>query len=143
MSFFDSVKKFAKAAKCKTGWHDGDYTTIEGKPECHLAKTCPDCDEYLTKINHKYNQWDYVKAFDCTQVRACIHCDSEDQRIKHSHVSKGTNAQCVELLECKRCKENKKGSKKHLWDSWTREGDKMVRGCQKCGTGETKAIKTN
>ena len=147
MSFFKSVlkstKKFAMTAKCKTGWHAGHYKSIEGKPKCQLAKTCPDCDEYITKINHKYNNWDYVKAFNCTQVRACVHCDREDQRIHHNHLVTGTNDHCDELLECSRCDNKKKGSKRHQWDSWSREGDRMVRGCQKCGAGETKVIKTD
>lgn len=143
MSFFKSVKNFALAAKCKAGWHAGDYIKIEGKPECHLAKTCPDCDEYITKIDHKYNDWDFVKAFDCTQVRACIHCDREDQRVHHNYSAIGTNDRCDELLECNRCKHKKTGSKNHQWDNWSREDDKMVRGCKKCGTAETKAIKTD
>ena len=43
MGLWDSLKKVGVAAKCGVGWHAGDYERVEGKPECFMAKTCPDC----------------------------------------------------------------------------------------------------
>ena len=51
MGFWDSVKSVALSAKCFTGWHEGEYKHIEGEPQCHLGKTCPDCGEqYVSTI---------------------------------------------------------------------------------------------
>lgn len=51
MGFWDSIKNAAIKAKCGVGIHGGVFKTPDGKPECHLEKTCPDCNTIIEKKN--------------------------------------------------------------------------------------------
>ena len=121
MGFFDSVKKIAISAKCMAGWHGGKYSQIEGKPKCHLGKTCPDCKKYITTFYHQYSGWgDYKKPRSCEQERKCVHCGHIDTRIEHqSFKIKGKDDYCTEILECVRCGYKKRGEEDHNWSKTT------------------------
>ncbi len=69
MGLWDKIKDVALSAKCMTGWHAGEYSHIEGEPECYLGKICPDCGEYITKFNHKFGTSEYLHEYQCDTVR--------------------------------------------------------------------------
>lgn len=102
MGFWDSVKKAASSAKCMAGLHSGEYRPVKGKPECNLEMTCPDCNKYLTKIEHKFGKWDFIKEKQCDAVRECGFCNEKEQATKHQWVQ-SKNRKCEVVKDCQRC----------------------------------------
>jgi len=137
MGFWDKVKSVANSAKCMTGWHAGEYTSISGKPECHMEKTCPDCNEYVTKKKHKYSNWKYTNnsySQPCDSIRDCIHCDLQESKVIHEYEKNGKDSNCRIIEKCKRCGDKKTGSASHNWVSLMGheikvEGQKKCRDC--------------
>lgn len=136
MSLWNKVKGAAKSVKCMTNWHAGQFTPIEGKPKCHLEKTCPDCNKYVTKKSHKFGEWSYVRADRCDRESSCIHCDDKKHDIKHNHqMVRKELGTCREILECARCRDEKMGNVSHNFklvgkDSSTCE---PIKECTDCG----------
>lgn len=105
MGLFDKIKNIATKVKCATGFHAGTFTHIDGKPECFFEKTCPDCNKYVTKKNHKYSGWeDYKNPRSCFKEHHCIHCDHKDTKEFHQgYIKKGHDDYCTIIEECRRC----------------------------------------
>ena len=118
MGFWDKVKSVAVSAKCIAGWHAGEYTHIQGKPECHTEKTCPDCEKYVTKQIHKFTDWKFTNNSmnnPCDSIRNCIHCNHQEQMIRHQYEKNGKDSNCRIIEKCKRCGDEKLGSESHNW----------------------------
>ena len=62
MGFWDSVKSVALSVKCFTGWHEGEYEHIKGKPKCFLGKTCPDYNQFIffSSLLQNFNNLLYI-----------------------------------------------------------------------------------
>lgn len=141
MGFWDKVKSIASSAKCMTGWHAGEYSHIAGKPECHLEKTCPDCNEYVTKKKHKFTEWRYTNnsfSEPCDSVRTCVHCEDQETKIIHQYEKNGKDSSCRVVEKCKRCGHEQLGSVSHNWVSIVGHEVKIdgKRKCRDCGTVE-------
>lgn len=139
MGFFDTLKKVALSAKCLTGWHGGNYNSIKGKPQCHLEKTCPDCKEYITKIDHKYGGWKYLNYDNCEAEKECIYCREIKREIVHNYKERGKDSNCRIIEICEHCQDEKLGSTKH---NWIRLGSIELkaggkRKCKDCGQMES------
>lgn len=139
MGFWDKVKSVANSAKCMTGWHAGEYSHISGKPECHLEKTCPDCNEYVTKKKHKFSDWKYTNnssSKPCDSIRDCIHCDIQETKEIHQHEKNGKDSNCRVIEKCKRCGDEQLGSESHNWISIMGHEVKVQgqKKCKDCGT---------
>lgn len=118
MGFWDKVKKAAISAKCLTGWHGGRYTPIAGKPQCNVEKTCPDCNEHITDIKHKFNDWQFVRTTSshrCDSFRNCIHCGAEEIKRIHTFEERGKDSDCRVIEKCSNCFEERKGRTEHKW----------------------------
>lgn len=103
MGLWDAVKRVALSTKCATGFHSGEWSPIAGEPECHLEKTCPDCDKYLTKIEHNFDSWQFLKEKSCDSIRSCIYCNEKQNSVRHySWVTEKID--CKIYRECERCK---------------------------------------
>lgn len=140
MGLFDAVKSLAKKAKCATGFHGGDFKPIQGKPECHVAKTCPDCNQYVIGYRHKFGDWNYMTSYNCRQDRECFICGIHEGREEHQYGVTGIDDRCNELLECGRCHDKKRGHERHSWGDWSKRGDMAVKVCAKCGKSESKKL---
>jgi hypothetical protein len=136
MSFWDKVKNVATSAKCMTGFHAGEYKPIKGKPKCNLEKTCPDCDKYLTKTQHKYTDWEYIKEDKCDSKKECVYCQFEEKKVRHQWVNR-TN-RCKVYKNCKRCKKQEFVHEKHgPWTAGVAHPDGMQTFiCSGCGKTE-------
>jgi glutaredoxin-related protein len=115
MGFWDSVKSVALSVKCFTGWHEGEYEHIKGKPKCFLGKTCPDCNQFITKEEHEYDGWEYVGYSKCDAVRKCIHCKHQQREIRHEYRKEGKESDCRVIEVCIRCRDKKIGRAEHNW----------------------------
>lgn len=115
MGIWDKVKSAAISAKCMTGWHAGDYTPIEREPKCHLEKTCPDCNKYVTTVEHKFGSWNYLSHGRCDASKECIHCGHAETEIRHEYKAQGKDANCNVIEVCHRCQDQKLGRKEHNW----------------------------
>lgn len=115
MGFWDTIVSVALSAKCMTGWHSGDYAHVDGKPLCFLGKTCPDCGEYVTKNNHKYNEWEYPIYNSCNAIRKCVHCGYQDSSVQHTYAKHGKDGNCKIIEICSRCGDKKLGREEHNW----------------------------
>lgn len=140
MGFFDTLKCLATKAKCLTGFHAGSFKPIEGKPECHVEKTCPDCGEYITSYQHRFADWLYVYMDFCDQERVCNLCGTREQRKEHHYQVVGIDDRSYEQLQCNRCNERQQGHEKHSWGGWSKQGDKAIRICSRCGAGESRNL---
>lgn len=141
MGFWDKVKSVANSAKCMTGWHAGEYNHIYGMPECHLEKICPDCDKYVTKIKHNFNDWRYTNnsfSQPCDSVRTCIHCEEQETKVIHQYEKNGKDSNCRVVEKCKRCGDEQLKSASHNWISIAGHDLKVQgkRKCKDCGTVE-------
>lgn len=104
MGFFDSVKAMAVKAKCATGLHAGEFTKVKDEPECHLGKTCPDCEKYIEKLKHEYSDWKYTNEDDCEQARECVYCQEVETKTVHAdYEESGKDSDCCVILKCQRC----------------------------------------
>ena len=101
MGLWDSIKKAATSAKCMAGLHAGEYHSIAGQPECNLEKTCPDCDKYLTKVEHKFGSWEYLQDKKCDSIRSCVYCHKQEESVRHQWVQ--SKSQCQVHKDCERC----------------------------------------
>ena len=139
MGFFDTLKKAAVSAKCATGWHAGNYTPIDGEPLCHLEKTCPDCDKYVTTVKHKFDEWEYLQYGSCNAEHKCIHCGHTEQKVLHEYKEKGKDTNCRIIEVCSRCGDEKFGREKHNWISMGSHELKVQgkRKCKDCGKMES------
>lgn len=140
MSFWDKVKSFTRSAKCTVGWHGGEYAPIAGKPKCHLGKTCPNCNDYLTKEEHEFSEWIFTQEGDCNARRECIYCGYEEQEEKHNHEQVAKDlSNCEILLRCRRCGDEKVGPAEHEWveqpqtQGATDSSSGNKKQCQVCG----------
>lgn len=133
MSFWDSVKKIGISAKCLAGMHEGDFKPIQGKPECHLGKTCPNCNKYIETIAHKYHQSHYLSENSCKRKSSCKHCGEEKITEKHSY-DYTTNEGCDVYNVCSRCRSKKFLKQDHHWvpSPVTRSGDPFEEFCYFC-----------
>ena len=139
MGFWDKVKSVAVSAKCMTGWHAGTYTHIDGEPLCHLGKTCPDCNEYVTKIVHKFSEWEYLDYGKCDAKRSCIHCAYEEYGVQHDYEEQGKNSDCRIIEICTRCGDEQLGRENHNWLNVAGHELKVggKRKCKDCGKIES------
>jgi len=139
MGFWDKVKSAAISAKCMAGWHAGTYTPIEGEPLCHLEKTCPDCNKYITKIEHKFNNWEYLDYGKCDVEHTCIHCNYKEYGVKHNYEKIGKNDECRIIEICKRCGDEQLGEIEHNWIRIAGRELKIhgKRKCKDCGRMES------
>ena len=132
MGFFDKVKSFGLAIKCGVGLHGGEYKNEEGKPECFFSKTCPDCGKYLTKNEHKFNDWIFPKHGSCHAYRECIYCGQEENAILHSF-QEYVDSNCRVTAKCGRCgfEENKGFS--HDYETYGKdENCRIIEICSRC-----------
>ena len=128
MSLFQKAKGAFKSAKCKVGMHGGNYSKMEGKPQCYLSQTCPDCF--------------YVREMNCLKRSTCVHCDHAVEKIIHHYTFDRVDAGCNVFERCARCDLVKKtNSKKHTWGDWsvTAPG-RSSRACVFCGEQDHKQI---
>jgi hypothetical protein len=143
MGFWDSVKKAATSAKCMTGFHAGEYQPIAGKPECEMENTCPDCHTHLTKTEHKYSNWEYIKDNQCDSKRNCIHCMIEESMVRHQSWNREkSNQNCQIHKECERCNTRELGATEHgPWFAGVAHGDgTQTFTCGGCGKNERRAF---
>lgn len=140
MSFWDKVKSFARSAKCTVGWHGGEYTRIDGKPKCHLGKTCPHCNDYLTKEEHEFSEWLFMEEGDCNARRECIYCGYDEHEVKHNYEKVAKDfSNCEILLCCRRCGNEKVGPAEHEWveqpqmECTPDNGNANKKQCKVCG----------
>jgi hypothetical protein len=113
MGLWDNVKNIAVSVKCITGWHAGEYTPIADKPECHVSKTCPDCNKYLTAVNHKFGEWKFLDI-KCDAQRECIYCFDYESKIIHNY-EEIKDFRCRVSKVCIRCGDEQIGSIEHKW----------------------------
>ncbi len=109
-TLWQGAKNAATATSCFVGWHSGEYAPEEGKPRCHLAKTCPNCNKYITKVSHRYGDWIYQSDNRCDVYKKCEYCD--DKVLEKDHHQFGdweytSYGSCNMKQECKRCKKDK------------------------------------
>lgn len=143
MGLWDSIKKVAIKAKCGIGFHGGVFRTPDGKPACHLEKTCPDCMELITERRHEYeHDWnsapfDYSSQIKCTRAQGCIHCGEVQKKEVHEEYRKlGVNARCQIVKACTRCGHEKTEGYEHSFIRDGIEDGKIVMKCTNCGTTE-------
>ena len=143
MGLWDSIKKVATKAKCGIGFHGGTFRTPDGKPKCHLEKTCPDCMELITERKHAYeHDWknapfDYSSQIKCTRAQGCIHCGEIQKKEVHEEYRKlGVNARCQVVKACTRCGHEKTEGHEHSFIRDGVEDGKIVMRCTNCGTTE-------
>lgn len=131
MSFFNKIKELAVKAKCATGFHSGEFTPIVGKPECNLGKTCPDCNEYIKEIQHKYHPWDdYKQSKSCIKERKCKHCEYINKKTIHEgYQQKKIDDRCNVIMSCVRCGDLRKDGKSH---SWHKHSGSLGTSCVRC-----------
>jgi len=103
MGFFDKIKSIATASKCKIGVHAGEWSHIEGEPECQFEKTCPDCNKYLTKSEHEYSEWKYEDESSCDATRECSLCGDIDNDEIHLFEMVQQEDGEEEIEVCQRC----------------------------------------
>lgn len=115
MAFWDNVKSIAIKAKCTVGWHEGEYKHIDGKPECFLGKTCPDCNKWVTEERHEFSDWEYLTYNSCNTVESCIHCKLQRTGVEHNYQKEGKDSNCHIVEVCLRCKDKKIGRAEHNW----------------------------
>ena len=134
MGLWDSLKKVGVAAKCGVGWHAGDYERVEGKPECFMAKTCPDCRQYVTKNDHTFGDWQYQEYGNCRQFCSCIHCGYQKTEVIHDFEEHGKNEECRIIEICRVCNHKELGRAQHNWIQipFTNK-DVSIKGQKKCG----------
>jgi hypothetical protein len=133
MGLWDNVKKVALSAKCLTGWHAGTYEPIEGREKCKLAKTCPDCGEYVTKTVHEYGEWTYLEYNSCQAQKECIYCQDLKRETVHNYKRRGKNQSCGIIEICERCNDEKVGATEHNWIKIPfTDTDLKVQGRKKC-----------
>lgn len=143
MGFWDSIKNAAIKAKCGVGIHGGVFKTPDGKPECHLEKTCPDCNTIIEKKEHKYNfEWDEA-PFDiysklrCTRIQSCIFCGEVAKKEVHGEYKKlGVNASCQVVMACTNCGHEKTDGYEHVFLREGVEDGKIIMKCVNCGFTE-------
>tara|TARA_R110000851_G_scaffold332161_1_gene507592 strand:+ start:1461 stop:1889 length:429 start_codon:yes stop_codon:yes gene_type:complete len=138
MGFWDTIKSAAISAKCLTGWHAGNYKPIEGKPQCNVEKTCPDCNKYVTAIKHKFNDWQYINSTSshrCDSFRSCVHCDAQETKRIHKFEERGKDSSCRVIEKCSNCFEERSGGTTHNWAQIMGRELKVQgkRKCQDCG----------
>jgi hypothetical protein len=141
MGFFDKVKAAAIKAKCATGFHAGEYAAIEGKPECHFEKTCPDCNKYLTLFKHQfYAEPEYEKAGSCIKAVKCEFCDHIHRETDHvEYTVVGQDDYCRTKERCVRCSHEKVGDAKHSWVRlYDGENETVIYMCSRCDKKESR-----
>jgi hypothetical protein len=118
MSFWDKVKSVTRAAKCLVGWHGGEYSHISGEPLCHLGKTCPYCESFVTKVEHAFTQWEFPEPDRCGARRECEHCGHVEISVRHNYVRTGKDERNCEVIStCRRCGDETRGSAEHEWEA--------------------------
>ena len=141
MGIWDKVKSVAISAKCMTGWHAGDYTPISAKPKCNLEKTCPDCNNYVTTVKHKFDGWEYLSHGRCDAQKECIHCGHKENEVRHEYKAQGKDSKCCVIEVCNRCQDKKSGREDHSWIKipFTNSDVKAngKRKCKDCGKMES------
>jgi hypothetical protein len=140
MGFWDKIKSAAVSAKCMTGFHAGIFYKIPGKPDCYLEKTCPDCNKYLTEIQHKFSNWVYLDDNSCDATRKCHHCEIIENSIIHKWYT--TKEQCQITKCCDRCGYKELGRMEHgPWYGGVCIGNGMqIFQCSGCGETEKRKI---
>jgi len=134
MGLWDKVKSVAMSAKCMTGWHAGEYTSIEGKPKCNLEKTCPDCNKYMTKISHKMSSWNYLFDRKCDAVCHCIHCNFEVIEVRHNYHEVRQGTECRYIDTCDRCGDMKQSKIRHNYEERGKDSNcRIIEVCKDCG----------
>ena len=143
MGFWDSLKTAATKAKCAVGIHAGEFKHISGKPQCHVEKTCPDCDKYISDKMHKFSNLEYEAPGSCVQKASCIHCNEEVRRTVHEgfeRIGYGKDGSCRVTEQCVRCSFARKGEEHHSWNRPpTQYGNSSYTvQCHDCGKTETR-----
>jgi hypothetical protein len=133
MGLWDMIKSAAVSAKCATGLHAGTFNKISGEPDCHLEKTCPDCNKYLTQIQHKFSKWVYLRDNSCDATRKCCHCEIIENSIVHEW--RTTKERCQITKHCHRCGSKELGRVEHgTWYAGVCHADGMQSfQCSDCG----------
>lgn len=136
MGFWDSVKKAATSAKCIAGFHSGEYRRAEGKPECNMEMTCPDCNKHLTKVEHKFGKWEFLQENKCDAIRKCVFCGEAEKAIKHQWVQ--SKNKCQVERDCERCRAHEFVRVEHgHWSAGVAHPDGMQTfTCVDCGKSE-------
>jgi len=154
MGFLDKVTnkvtELAKKAKCATGFHAGTFVPINGQPKCHKEKTCPDCGNHVTAIEHKFPDWksvEYKEYRSCLKKRKCEYCQHEERKEIHEGFENTWKKDdyCFEIEICTRCEHKKRGSEKHIWEKkiGNYDDDTVTEYCIDCRKERTrKKIKT-
>lgn len=140
MGIWDTIKSAAIKAKCGVGIHGGVFKTPDGKPECHLQKTCQDCNIVIEKKEHEYElEWskapfDFSSQLRCTRVQSCIFCGEIAKEEVHEKYKKlGVNARCQVVLACTRCGHEKTEGYEHVFSREGVEDGKIIMKCVNCG----------
>lgn len=89
--------------KCIADYHGGEYSSVEGKAKCNLEKTCPNCNKYMTKIEHKMSPWKYLSEEKCDAVSHCIYCNYEVNELRHIYNEVKEKNECTYVDTCNRC----------------------------------------
>jgi hypothetical protein len=117
MSFWEKAKWIARSAKCLAGWHGGEYVHLSGEPLCHLGKTCPHCNAFVTKENHNFTAWEFPESDRCSARRECEYCGHIEISIRHDYVRTGKDANTCEIIStCRRCGDDRRDSAEHEWE---------------------------
>ncbi len=143
MGFWDSVKNAAIKAKCTVGIHAGEYTHISGKPLCHVEKTCPDCNKYISNIHHNFSEPEYENPISCVQIAHCIHCNEEKRKTVHEAYERlgyDKDGSCRATEQCVRCRHTRKGDEHHSWHRLPSQygNSAYTLECIDCGKKETR-----
>ena len=69
-----------------------------------MEMTCSDCNKHLTKIEHKFGEFEYLEENKCDTVRICEYCGEERKSIKHKWSQ--TKKNCRVEKNCERCGAN-------------------------------------
>lgn len=138
MGFWDSIKSVAIQAKCATGFHGGEFKTPDGKPQCQLEKTCPDCMVRMTDEKHQYElHWRKAPIVDhsnCTRMQPCIHCGENHKHQVHNFKEAGINAKCEVVMQCSECSTTiTKGEKHNYHRVGVDTRCNVVMKCKQCG----------
>ncbi|EGK8058263.1 hypothetical protein IO382_000636 [Campylobacter lari] len=133
MGFLDTLKSIAISAKCGIGWHGGTYSNEEGKPQCYLSKTCPDCNEYISKYNHNFAERVITDPYSCRGYEECTYCQHREFGTYHKFEKVRKNERCQIIEKCSQCGKERLGDIQHSWVQipFTNK-DASINGKRKC-----------
>ncbi|CRF47275.1 hypothetical protein HHE02_05630 [Helicobacter heilmannii] len=114
------------------GVHAGEYTQEAGKPQCFFSKTCPDCNKYLSKSEHVFDEWHYTGP-DCTKVHSCIHCNTEESKVEHDYQEQSKDAECKIFKVCSHCKDKQYVKETHAYEGSEQVQCDVFKVCKDCG----------